>query len=224
MADQDSKNDTDGKVVEFPLHRARKPGEVAPKKDGESTEPKTPEQKRRALVVSLISAFVVALFFSHHSGRGRSPQSIDTRPDLASDIKTAEHLNETSLREPASGGHIPAPLDDLRFGILKNRYAIKCRFTEKCSAADALKSVVFNPAANGKAVVIGDSEQFLKKYGELFRVPFDDVQGSHFHDANHSYEVFMLLRNAQVVARVNFTYFHDGTLESINIEPVKNDD
>ncbi len=224
MADQnDSKNGSDGKVVEFPLHRIRKSGEPAAKKDGESNDgapaaAKTPEQKRRALVVSMLSAFVAAMFLSHHSGVNRAPQSIDARPSLASDIKTAAQLNQQSLREPASGGRTPSLEDQLRFGLLKNRYELNL------STEGALRGVTFDAKSGGHLVQVGNREKLIKKYGELFLIPFDDIQGpSRFHDAKHAYEIFMLSHNSQAVARVTFVLSNGDTLNAMSVDPQKSE-
>ncbi len=211
MAEQDdSKKKDNGKIVEFPLHRVRKPkaSEVPP-------VPKTPEQKKQALVVSLLSAIVVAMFFSHHTAPSRAPQSIDIRPGLHHDIVIAAKINQESLREPSSLGLEPTLVDQLRFGLLGNRYSLKL------TSDHSLRSISFEQKSGAHRIRVQDLNAFVKQYGPLFQIPFDDIKGpTKFHDKQYTFEIFELRDRSRLVAHVNFMLLKDHALEEMTVQPV----
>jgi hypothetical protein len=182
-------------------------------------EPATPSGiTKKSLVVSLISAVLVATFISTRAGVQRIPQAFDDRPDLATDIKSAQKINHESLREPASGGREPTAEDQLRHGELANYYSLHF------SPEGALRSVDFSPESGGSPRKIESRAEFLKKYKELLRLPFDQMTvGESAHHGDTTFEVYKLYKSSRLVGRVHFTLAAGDTLTSMKVEPVSDE-
>ncbi len=221
----------DNKVVPFPTHKIRKPkaNGDAPNvvTGGPDSRSGLSENRKKTLVVSLLSTMLVATFMASRVNKNRDVVRIDTdqnrnlasvaqqaqRRELDEDLMLAKKIARQSLREPASGGREPTAQELLSHGELASAYAIQY------DKDGALRQIEFALQAGGQPRRVTDPAQFLMNHKDLFRLDFDSVKKTESIRDNESLtEDYDLAVRGEAVAKVYFKFKNNYELHLMKVE------
>jgi hypothetical protein len=194
------------------------------------------EARNALLTLSAASFFMAALFvndslsrqpgpmyiISENSGSNiatlnraiASAQPMNMFRDLEWEKKMAEKLGK-ALREPAAYGKTATATDQLRFGALAGKYFFSQKDDLKLSEIRYVDS-----RDVGDRPVFMDPDTFLKAYGGLLAVSFDNyskVDAS----ATNVLDYRLLGADKQVVGTASFTLDEEGRFLSLRVSSVQ---
>lgn len=194
------------------------------------------DAQRLFLSMSLLSLILVAVISSDHLMRAQRPvyfvsdnihdprvqqemgrmiaeaQPINLLRDLEWEHSLARRLNTTEERLPAAVAQKITLLDDMKYGVLAGRYAVKSSGEGKLVDEIRFDSSV----VSDRPILLNDAQNFLTKYRALMAIPYVQVELSSRQDGE---QVWHLLNGEkQVVGRARVSFDGQGLFVSAKIE------
>lgn len=135
------------------------------------------KNKRIAISASIISIAVLVTIansklLSQKESHGRMIASVHETL-TSSNSQWYQSLSKKLAKEPQRGlasiGKTPSPMDQLRFGFLEGKYAL--RFEE-----GSLAEIEFYKSSDMKPRIIANKEEFLNDYKDLLKLPYNSVE------------------------------------------------
>ena len=187
------------------------------------------DRKRIYAFASLASILVLVTvanltIWSHSDSRGislggRGIASIEggdmVKAQTLEEARSIYHKMEQEGRSPASIGETPSLVDQLRFGVLEGKYALRMKngklmeieFVDTEQTADRPK-------------YISQPETFLKEYASLLPVGYDTVEKTtETRSPSAVHQIFSLKKGDQIQATVDFQHDEFGRMISMKITP-----
>lgn len=184
-------------------------------------------QKKVAIAASIVSiAFIVSLanqnlLSKNDSNYGRGIASTGSNSDFQWQYDLAQRLSKEVKHDLASLGTRPNEVDQLRFGLLEGKYAL--RFEN-----GGLKEIEFiEQDSEVKPKYIGDKENFIANNKNLLKVTFKEIKKAETRNVanalanNETIEVYeMLDDHNKVQSRAEFKNDTLGRMLSFKVEQV----
>ncbi|MNK07453.1 hypothetical protein D3C87_253670 [compost metagenome] len=199
------------KVIEFPKSKSVR----------KRLQDKAQEQKA-ALVVSLASVFLVAVFLNQWLVGGNSQdasaqgnrgiasfQPTKLTQDVKWEQELAKKLSSDASAKALALGEKPTVRDDLIFGYLEGKYGMKVM-------QGRIHSLEFIDAQAGEQpLAIADKRQFLTDYSGAFGVPYSEVS---LKESSDQEQVFNLIGSDKtIVGQAHFAIDESGRVLAVTI-------
>lgn len=219
----ESESATDeGQVIRFPLERLKA------QRKAKRLAGKLERQKRVTLFLSIVSLFAVMVVLNQNN-QSRMQQlvqqeglermvansELNAEEQELRNQELAKDLEESSKRTPASYGRRPSAIEKLQYETLKGRYRLAYR---EGYVVDL--SLDQSGGEKQRAVHIGNSETFLKRYRDYIAPGYTEVR---FVDQEQNREMRsevydLLSSDGQTVGQVQFYFELSGGLIQMNVQ------
>ncbi len=220
-----------GKTLQFPQARSKRVRALV----------KT-EANRLFLSMSLFSLILVAVFSSEQMVKMQRPIYIVSDNGVAQEVRgiaatgkavelverpstdfrdlewehsLAERLGQKSERSPASISQNITLMDDMKYGPLAGKYAIRTMAKQDMSQISEIEYVSSDETTDSP-IRLADSKTFLMKYRELMTIAYSNAELSYTSDGQ---EVWQLIDGKQnPVGRAKMSYDLKGNFVSVKFE------
>jgi hypothetical protein len=220
----------DNKILQFPSHKVKKSKNGSGDSSDGTFGQVHPSSRKMILLVSLFSTVIFASVLSNRMSErfnsmedaltGRNPASVNStalrRKDFSEEVKLARKIAAESLRQPASSGRKPSAVEVFQHGLLDSVYSVKVNDQMH------LLSVDFS-GEKGDEKYLDNRKQFLIENSELLGISYNEVKLDESMTGSESrYEVYNLIHNDKLAARVHFTLTDKDKFISMKVESLDN--